>query len=42
MLTNTKSPITHRIYRADTKAKISYSQKKIRSTIKTTGASIVH
>ncbi len=42
MLTNTKSPITHRIYRADTKAKISYSQKQIRSTIKTTGASIIH
>ncbi len=42
MQINRKSPITHRIYRADTKAKISYSQKQIRSTIKTIEASIIH
>src|SRR3990167_6555409 len=33
MLTNTKSPVTHSIYRAALKDKISISQKKIRQDI---------
>jgi hypothetical protein len=42
MLTNTKSPVTHSVYRADLKEKIFASQKQIRENISTTNASIVH
>ena len=42
MLTNTKSPVTHSVYRAHLKEKISASQKRIRENINTTNASIIH
>ena len=42
MLTNTKSPVTHSVYRAHLKQKISASQKQIRNNINTANASIIH
>src|SRR3990167_3896951 len=42
MLTNTKSPTTHAIYRAQLKETISASQKQIRENINATGSHIIH
>jgi hypothetical protein len=42
MLTNTRSPVTHAIYRAHLKEKISASQRKIRENINAANASIIH
>ena len=42
MLTNTKSPVTHSIYRANLKNKISISQKQIRKNINASNANIIH
>src|SRR3990167_1858245 len=42
MPTNTKSPVTHSIYRAALKDKISISQKKIRKNIHAVDAKIIH
>jgi hypothetical protein len=42
MLTNTKSLVTHRIYRADLKEKIAISQKQIREKITVADAKIFH
>ena len=42
MPTNTKSPVTHSIYRQALKDKISISQKKIRKNIHVADAKIIH
>lgn len=42
MMTNTKSPVTHSIYRAELKKKILFSQKQIRENIEATNAKIIH
>src|SRR5580658_10207683 len=42
MMTNTKSPVTHSIYRADLQKKILFSQKQIRETIGSAHAKIIH
>ena len=42
MLTNTKSPATHAIYRAELKEVISATQKQIREKINATGSNIIH
>ncbi|MEO8402220.1 MAG: transposase family protein [Gammaproteobacteria bacterium] len=42
MLTNIKSPVTHSIYRADLKNKISVSQKQVREGINAADANIIH
>jgi DDE family transposase len=42
MLDNIKSPITHSIYRANLKEKISASQKKIRNNISASNSNIIH
>ena len=42
MFTNTKSPATHRVYRANLKKKIAHSQKQIREKMKATGSTVVH
>jgi hypothetical protein len=42
MLRNTRSPITHRIYRANIKKTILASQHQIREKINATGATIIH
>lgn len=42
MLTNTKSPVTHSIYRTDLKKKIAMSQQRIREKINATDAKIIH
>lgn len=42
MLSNTKSPVTHSVYRADLKKKISFSQKQMRENIESTNAKIIH
>ena len=42
MMTNTKSPVTHSIYRAELQKKILFSQKQIRENIEATDAKIIH
>lgn len=42
MMTNTKSPVTHSIYRAKLQKKILFSQKQIRETIEATNTKIIH
>jgi hypothetical protein len=42
MLTNTKSPATHAMYRANLKELISVSQKQIRENINATDSNIIH
>ena len=42
MLANTKSPVTHSIYRANLKEKISASQTQIHKNINAANASIIH
>lgn len=42
MLTNTKSPVTHSIYRSNLKKKIVLSQKQIREKVAATGSKIIH
>ena len=42
MLANTKSPVTHSVYRANLKKKISISQKQIRENINAADAKIIH
>jgi hypothetical protein len=42
MLTNTKSPVTHSVYCAHLKEKISAFQKQILENINTANASIIH
>jgi hypothetical protein len=42
MLSNTKSPATHAIYRAQLKQMISTSQQQIRENINATGSNIIH
>jgi hypothetical protein len=42
MIDNIKSPITHSIYRANLKEKISATQKQIRKNIITANSTIIH
>lgn len=42
MLTNTKSPVTHNIYRANLKKKIALSQHQVREKIAATSSKIIH
>jgi hypothetical protein len=42
MFTNTKSPITHSIYRTNLKKNIALSHKQIREKINATGSNIIH
>ena len=42
MLANTKLPVTHSVYRANLKKKISISQKHIRENINAADAKIIH
>ncbi len=42
MLTNTKSPVTHSIYRAQLKKMISTTQQRIRKNINSTASKIIH
>ena len=42
MLTNTKSPVTHAIYRAQVKEMISTAQQYIRENINATASKIIH
>lgn len=42
MLANTKSPVSHSVYRANLKKKISIFQKQIRENINAANAKIIH